>query len=156
MFEIRPYFREKNLAADSAMDWAERFFDELIPSSFFGEMMPSVWRERGGAVPAFDISETDDHFVVRADLPGIKADELDISMTGRVLTIKGERKDERTEEKENCYCSERRFGSFSRTLKLPSDVSGEGIDASYKDGVLKVTIPKSETARHRKIEVKTH
>lgn len=154
MFEIGPYFRERGMAGDSTLDWADRFFDDL-PSMLFREMIPS-FRGRDGIMPAFDISETDAHFVVRADLPGINANDLDISLAGNVLTIKGEKKDGRTEDGESCYCSERRFGSFSRSFKLPSDVSSEGIEAAYKDGVLSVTIPKSEASKHRKITVKTH
>ncbi len=153
MFEIGPYRGRR--AGLPALDWADRFFNELIPSGFFREM-PSILRDSGSIMPAFDISEKDDHFVVRADLPGIHAKDLDISLTGNTLTIRGEKKDEMTEDNENCYCSERRFGSFSRTFTLPSDVKEEGIEASYKDGVLRVTIPKSEAGRQKKIEVKTH
>ncbi len=156
MFETGPYFRERNLTGDSTPDWADRFFSDVVPSRLFREMIPSFRWGQDGIMPAFDISETDAHFVVRADLPGINANELDISLAGNVLTIKGEKKDERREDGENCYCSERRFGSFSRSFKLPSDVSSEGIEAAYKDGVLSVTIPKSEANRHRKITVKTH
>jgi HSP20 family protein len=74
----------------ATLDWAERLLNELMPSALFRETMPSGWREQGVIMPAFDISETDDHFVVRADLPGIDAGNIDISLAGNVLTVKGE------------------------------------------------------------------
>ena len=155
-FEVTPFRRSRSPAnVPATLEWADRFFNELVPSRLFREMMPSLFREQGELIPAFDISETGDHFVVRADLPGIDAKNLDINLTGNVLTISGEKKEERTEEHENSYYSERRFGSFSRSFSLPADVKEERIEASYKDGVLQVNIPKSETARHKKIEVKT-
>jgi len=157
MFEIAPFRREKSrMNVPGTLDWADRLFNELVPSRLFREMMPSMWREQGAIMPAFDISEADDHFVVRADLPGIDAKNIDISLSGNILTIKGEKKDERTEENESYYCSERQFGSFSRAFTLPSDVKEDGIEATYKDGVLQVKIPKTATARQKKIEVKTH
>lgn len=158
MFGLAPYRRERSLVnVPATLDWADKLFSELTPSRLFREMMPSsFWREEGELMPAFDISEADDHFIVRADLPGIDAKNLDISLSGNVLTIRGEKKDERTEEKENYYYCERKFGSFSRSFTLPSDVKEEGIEATYKDGVLQVNIPKSETARSKKIEVKAH
>ncbi len=158
MFGLAPYRQERSLAnAPVTLDWADRLFSELMPSRLFREMIPSsLWREQGAIMPAFDISEADDHFVVKADLPGIDAKNIDISMRGNVLTISGEKRDERTEEKEHYFYSERQFGSFSRSFTLPSDVKEEGIEATYKDGVLQVKVPKSETAQRKKIEVKTH
>jgi HSP20 family protein len=82
------------------------------------------------------------------------AKDLDISLAGNVLTIRGEKKNEKSEEKENYYYCERQFGSFVRSFTLPSDVKEDGIEATYKDGVLHVNIPKSETAKQKKIEVK--
>lgn len=137
------------------LDWADRIFDDLAAAGLLGEVTPAFLRGEGEIVPAFDISETEHHIKVRADLPGVDAGKLDISLTGNVLTIRGEKTLEKSEEKESCRCSERRFGSFSRSFTLPTDVSGEGVDASYKDGVLLVSIPKSATAKHKKIDVKT-
>ena len=123
-------------------------------TGFFNELMPSMMKEHGEMMPAFDISEADDHFVVKADLPGIDPKNLDISLTGNVLTIRGEKKEEREEKNERYYTLERQFGSFSRSFMLPADVKEEGIGASYKDGVLRVNIPKSERAKQKKIPVK--
>ncbi len=105
-------------------------------------------------LPDLDVSETDKEFIVRAEVPGIEKDNIDITLTDGLLTIKGEKKHEKEEKEENYHCVERRYGSFARTLRLPSDVEHDKIDASYKDGVLKLVIPKPEKAEAKKIEIK--
>ncbi|SPF47724.1 hypothetical protein SBDP1_680065 [Syntrophobacter sp. SbD1] len=82
------------------------------------ELMPSVLKEHGELLPAFDIAEADDHSIVKADLPGIEPKSLDISLSGNVFTIRGEKKEEREEKNERYYTVERQFGSFSRTFML--------------------------------------
>jgi HSP20 family protein len=154
MNEISTHRRDKFSGNVPALDWADRLFNELMPSRIFRELMPSMLKEHGGMMPAFDISEAEDHFIVKADLPGIDAKSLDIGLAGNVLTISGEKKEEREEKSERFYAVERQFGSFSRSFMLPSDVKEEGIDANYKDGVLTVTIPKTEHAKQKKIKVK--
>ncbi|MGO9020003.1 MAG: Hsp20/alpha crystallin family protein [Syntrophobacteraceae bacterium] len=146
MAEISVHRRERpSENVPVALGWADRLFNEL---------MPSRMKEHGEMMPAFDISEADDHFVVKADLPGIDPKNLDISLAGNVLTIRGEKKEEREEKNERYYTLERQFGSFSRSFMLPADVKEEGIEASYKGGVLRVNIPKSERAKQKKIPVK--
>jgi HSP20 family protein len=154
MKEISTHRRERSSENLPVLDWADRVFNELMPSRVFRELMPSVLKEHGGLMPAFDISEADDHFIVKADLPGIDAKSLDIGLSGNVLTISGERKEEREEKTGRYYSLERQFGSFSRSFLLPADVKEEGIEANYKDGVLTVTFPKTERARQKKIQVK--
>jgi len=157
MFELTPFRKDRSVTnAPLAWDWADRLLNEFMPSRLFREMMPSLWREQGALLPAFDITEAEDHLVVRADLPGIDSRNLDISLAGNVLTIKGEKKDERTGQNEFYHYCERQFGSFTRSFTLPSDVREEGIEATYKDGVLQVRIPKTERAEKKRIEVKTH
>lgn len=131
----------------SSVDWVERFFGELFPTSF---------GEREELFAEFDISETDEHYVLKADIPGIEAKELDISITDHVLTVKGKKKEELEEKKECYHHTERRFGSFSRSFALPEDIKAEEIDATYKDGVLRLTIPKGELLKPKKIAVKAH
>ncbi|MFZ0929005.1 MAG: Hsp20/alpha crystallin family protein [Syntrophobacteraceae bacterium] len=155
MAEISVHRRERpSENVPVALGWADRLFNELMPSRIFRELMPSMMKEHGEMMPAFDISEADDHFVVKADLPGIDPKNLDISLTGNVLTIRGEKKEEREEKNERYYTLERQFGSFSRSFMLPADVKEEGIEASCKGGVLRVNIPKSERAKQKKIPVK--
>ncbi len=152
MAELSVHRRSGNVPV--ALDWADRFFNDFMPSRIFRELMPSMLKEQGEPMPAFDIAETDDHFNVKADLPGIDPKDLDINLTGNVLTIRGEKKEEREDHKERYHFTERRFGSFSRSFMLPADVKEDGIEASYKEGVLRVNIPKSERAKQKKIPIK--
>lgn len=104
--------------------------------------------------PAVDIKEEADRYLLHADIPGVKADDIEVSMDKGVLTIKGERKHESTESKEGFKRVERSHGVFMRRFSLPDGVDGENISASSKDGVLEVVIPKSEPEKPRRIEVK--
>jgi len=104
--------------------------------------------------PAVDIKEEADRYLLHADIPGVKADDIEVSMDKGVLTIKGERKHESTESKEGYKRVERSHGVFMRRFSLPDGVDGENISASSKDGVLEVVIPKSEPEKPRRIEVK--
>ncbi len=105
--------------------------------------------------PAVDIKETEDKVVVKAEVPGIDAKDINISVTGDVLTIKGEKKSEREEKEANYHLVERSYGSFSRSLTLPSAVDLDKIEASYDKGVLTVTCPKKEEIKPKAIEIKT-
>jgi len=155
MAEISVHRRERPSGnVPVALNWADRLFNELMPSRVFRELLPSMMKEHGELMPDFDIAEGDDHFSVKADLPGIDPKNLDISLAGNVLTIRGEKREEREEKNGRYYTMEREFGSFSRSFMLPSDVKEDGIEASYKDGVLRVNIPKSERAKQKKIPVK--
>jgi len=110
--------------------------------------------ETGRWMPSVDVSETDKELVVRAELPGMDPKDIDISLSGNVLTIKGERKHDREEKKENFHLVERSSGSFSRTLRLPVEVKADKVKADYKDGVLSISMPKMEPEAVKKIEVK--
>ena len=128
-------------------DWVDRMFDKVVPALF---------AEQGGIFPEFDIAETGEHIIVKADLPGIDVDDLDINVVNNVLTVRGERKEEYEESKEQYHRIERRCGSFHRSFTLPAAVDTEGIEAHYKDGVLTLKIPKSEAAKPKRIEIHTH
>jgi len=107
-----------------------------------------------GWTPAFDLYEDKDKFTVKAELPGMKKEDLDITLDGDTLTISGERKREEEQKEGNTYRSERFFGRFQRSLTLPQPVDLNKIQASYKDGILMVELPKSEEAKRKQIEVK--
>ncbi len=102
--------------------------------------------------PAIDVVEDKDGFTVLCDLPGVKLENLDISVTQDVLTIKGEKKE--NENKSKVYRKETWEGSFQRTLALPTSVDGSKVEASFKDGVLKVTLPKREEVKPKQITIK--
>jgi len=105
--------------------------------------------------PAVDVSETAEEVVVKAEVPGMEAKDIDISLSGDILTVKGEKKSEREETKENYHLVERSYGSFSRSLKLPAAVVVDKIEASYQKGVLTISCPKKEEVKPKTIEVKT-
>jgi HSP20 family protein len=92
--------------------------------------------------------------VVTAEIPGIDAKDLDVTLSDGILTVKGEKKQEKEDKGENYHRVERSYGSFHRSFRIPEKVESEKVDASYKDGVLKLTLLKAETSEPKKIEVK--
>ena len=105
-------------------------------------------------MPAVDISETGDKITVKAEVPGLEAKDIEISMVGDTMTIKGEKKLEREEKEENYHMVERSYGSFTRAMKLPGTVDADKVEASYKNGVLTVVLPKKEEVKPKAIEIK--
>lgn len=106
-------------------------------------------------MPSMDVSETGKEIIVNAELPGMDATNIDISVRGSVLTLKRERKREYEEGDENLHRVERRYGAFSRSIGLPAEVDSEKAEATYKDGVLRLILPKTKEESVRKIQVKT-
>jgi len=104
-------------------------------------------------MPAMDLVETDDRFVLRADLPGLAEEDIKIELEDGTLTLSGERKAEHESKSEGYYRVERAFGSFSRSLTLPQGVDPEAVTASFDRGVLEVRIPKPEQRKPRRIEI---
>jgi len=127
----------------------DRLFD-----SFFG-LAP--WEETlpGGWTPDVEVADTDKEILVKAEVPGLGPEDIDVRVSGNVLTLSGEKKEETEEKKSGYYRSERRFGSFLRTIDLPTSVNAEAVSAEYDKGILTVRIPKSEDSAPRKIEVKS-
>ena len=104
---------------------------------------------------ALDVVETDDEYVVKASLPGMNPDELDITYDSNLLTIKGEVQKEEEFEEGRYHLRERRYGAFSRSISLPTSVKAEKIEASYEAGILKLRLPKSEEAKPKRIKVRS-
>jgi HSP20 family protein len=107
----------------------------------------------GAWSPALELAEDKDNLVVTAELPGLKREDIEVTLHDGVLTIAGERKNERKVEDAGVYRTERFFGRFQRTLELPAEVAGNNVKADYKDGLLTITLPKSEAAKPKKIGV---
>jgi HSP20 family protein len=109
-----------------------------------------------GKVPAVDFVDDEKAYVVTAELPGMSENDVDVKYTDGVLTIRGEKKEEKEEKKKDYYLSERRYGSFQRAFQVPNGIAAEKIDATFKDGVLTVTMPKSPEAvkNEKKIAIK--
>lgn len=108
---------------------------------------------RGAWAPSVDIYENKDQIVLEAELPGMKQDEFDLTIENNVITLRGERRFEKTDESDNYHRVERSYGSFTRSFTLPQTVSAEEAKAEYNNGVLRVTLPKREEAKSRRIEV---
>src|SRR3954453_18631750 len=122
-----------------------RLFSTLFDQSDTG---PRRW------VPAMDLTEADDHFVLKADLPGLAEDDVAIEIQDNTLTISGERKEEHEEHQRGWYRVERSFGRFSRSLSLPEGVDADAVSAEFDKGVLEVRIPKPEERKPRRVAIK--
>ena len=105
-------------------------------------------------VPFIDVSETKENLIVKAELPGVNPEDLNITLTDDTLTIKGEMKQEIIGKGEGYHRTERRYGSFSRTLKLPCRVKEEGVEATYKKGILNMVLPKCRPEKAREVKIK--
>lgn len=103
--------------------------------------------------PDIDIKETKDSILVQAEIPGVNKDDIEITLNDDIITIKGEKKEERKEEEENCLLIERSYGKFQRSFRLPSEVEMEKVKAEFKDGVLKLHLPKSERSKPKEIKI---
>jgi HSP20 family protein len=114
------------------------------------------WAQKFAATPAVDVVETDKAYEITAELPGIDQKNIEVNVANGGITIKGEKTEETEEKKKDYYVSERRYGSFERYFGLPEGVDADKIDATFKNGVLKVTLPKTAEAQKaaKKIEVK--
>ncbi len=124
----------------------DRFFNDLE--------LPDLFNEERMLVPAFDISETEKEYMISGEIPGINSKDLDITLLDDILTIKGEKKQENEEKEENYHRVERHYGSFQRSFRIPEKVKTDELDATYKDGILKLSLPKAEASEVKKIEVK--
>jgi HSP20 family protein len=120
----------------------------------FSEMAPSGAAQQYGFVPQFDVKETGDSYVFKADLPGVEEKDLQITLTGNRLSVSGQRAAEERREGETWYTYERVSGSFQRTFTLPEDIDGEHIRADIESGVLTLVLPKRPEAQPKKITVR--
>ena len=131
----------------------ERRFEDIFGRPFMSAAWRRVPAEERGWAPAIEVFEKEDRFIVKAELPGMKQEDIDVSVVGDMLTIKGERKAETEVKEEDYYCCERSYGGFSRSVALPSTVDAGKIEASYEDGVLEVSLPKAPEVKPKKISV---
>lgn len=145
LMEWRPFREISRLRREM-----DRLWDE-----FFGPGRRALKPLEAEWVPSVDVSETADKLTVTAEIPGIEPKDIDISISGDLLTIKGEKKAEREEKEENYHLIERSYGAFSRTIRLPVSVETDKIEATYKNGVLTITCPKKEEVKAKPIQIKT-
>jgi len=138
---------------DADMD---RMMDEFFGRGTTGSRLDRWFRrdEMPIAAPVVDMFEEKDEIVVKAEIPGIDKDHIEVNLGDHMLTIRGEKKKEDEVERENYYRSERSYGSFRRTLPLPAEVSTEKVKATFNNGILEIRLPKTEDAKAKKIKVK--
>ena len=130
----------------------ERIFDEF----FTEERFPALFRVPTGDIVAFppiDVYDEGDKIVVKAELPGLTKDDVEITVKDRELVIRGEKRKEEEVKEENYYYSERSFGKFVRTIRLPVDIKTEEVKAKFKNGILEIELPKVEEAKPKEIKV---
>jgi HSP20 family protein len=161
--DLIPFGRERRLAPfgrggdhpfEAFQREMSRMFDDFfrgVPTRFTGAEAPF------GTMPRVDVSETDNEYEVKAELPGLEDKDINLQLANNVLSIRGEKKAEREEKDKNYFLSERSFGSFQRSIPFPTEVEEDQVQASFKRGVLTVRLPKTERAKSqaKRIEVKS-
>ena len=152
-YELTTWKPFRDLAPFSNFDSMRREIDRLWDSLYEGTVErrageDSVW------LPSVDVSETKNDIVVKAELPGMDPKDIDVSLSDGHLMIKGQKKHEKEEKDEDYHFVERSYGSFVRAVHLPKQVKNEKISASYKNGVLKIVLPKSEEAKTKEVKIK--
>ena len=133
-----------------------RTLQEEVNRLFSNNLTPSFADEgigRGAWNPNVDIYENKDQIVLEAELPGMNREDFDLTIENNVITLRGERRFEKKDDADNYHRVERAYGSFTRSFTVPQTVSGEGASAEYRNGVLRVTLPKREETKARRIEV---
>lgn len=133
----------------SLQDEVNRLFSTNLSRTFGDEGIA-----RGAWIPNVDIYENKDQIVLEAELPGMNREDFDLSIENNVITLRGERRFEKKDDGDNYHRVERAYGTFTRSFTLPQTVSAEGANAEYKNGVLRVALPKREEVKARRIEVK--
>jgi HSP20 family protein len=126
----------------------DRLFDRFWEGDF--PQLPAL----GEWAPALDVSETKDAVLVKAEVPGMDSKDIQLSLQEQVLTIKGEKRQEKEEKDEHYYRAERSYGAFARAVRLPTPVDGSRVTATFKNGVLSVTLPKAAAAKGTMIPIK--
>jgi len=132
----------------------EREMEEMVERFGRGWPLARWWGEPRGVGPMMDMVDRKDEVVVRADLPGLQQKDVEVTVEGGILTIRGERQEDKECKEEDYYCCERWTGAFTRSLTLPPGVEAEHIRATFRNGVLEVHVPKTKEAKRAKVDVK--
>lgn len=150
MANLIPWRRKKSDVIESFRESANFFPDWFFEEPLFplsGQVFNTQWH------PRIDLTENDKEIVVEADIPGMEKKDIQVSLNGRHLTLSGEKQQEKKETKKGRYLMERCYGAFNRVIELPANVEPSKINATYKNGVLKVTMPKTKEHQGRTIKI---
>lgn len=157
MSSLIPWFnRTPSPVTENSISEFKKEVDALF-NNFFGSKWASpLSTDFKDFSPAFDVKETEEEILVTAELPGVEQSDIEISLMGNILVVKGEKKEEREEKGENRHTIERAYGSFSRSLTIPCDILEEKVEATFSNGVLQLKLPKAQHEKKsmRKIEIK--
>jgi HSP20 family protein len=148
---IRRHENEKNVSRSREWD-PFALMQEMLHWEPFQELSTMWARER--FVPSFEVKETQGSYVFKADLPGVKEEDVDVSLTGNRITISGQRREEKRDENERYYAYERSYGNFSRSFTLPEGVNQDEVHAELREGVLTVTVAKKPEVQPKRISLK--
>jgi len=139
----KPFGEVSSLRKEMDNLWNSFLGETAFPRSFSNDWLPSV-----------DVSETDDQLVIKAELPGLDAKDVNVSISGDLLTVKGEKKKEEERKDEHFHSSERFYGSFQRSFRLPSNIKTDEVDATFNKGILELTLRKTAESKKKEIEIK--
>lgn len=145
----------KHRSEDRPVAGLQREMNRLFDDFFGRDFGIEPFRGPGQWMPALDVSETDKAVIVKAELPGLDVKDVEVSITGSVLTVRGEKKDEKEQKTRNYHRIERTYGSFERVVQLPCPVKNDQTQATFKNGVLTIELPKSEQVRSKSVQIKT-
>jgi HSP20 family protein len=158
--ETKPAVRRRAEPEPWRFSDVERVFEDWF-EDFWSKPFPRMWRPSFARLrplsfeaPTLDVYEQKDDLIVKAEIPGLTNEEIDITLEGDTLTIKGERKKEEEVKDEDFYRSERTYGAFSRSIELPVAVQSDKVTASFKNGVVEIRLPKTEEAKKNVVKVK--
>ena len=127
--------------------------NKMFDGFFYPTTRDNEWMSMWDWNPAVDIYDKDDHIVIKAEIPGVDKKDITVDIKDRVLTLKGERSSDNEEKKDNFYRRERTFGKFERSFSLPAQVDLDKVKADYKDGILKIEIPKPEGQKPKEVTI---
>jgi HSP20 family protein len=145
---LTPYLVNRGLASD-LFDEMDRFFED------WGRMTPVRIDQEHRFDPAWEVAETDEHYLMSVDLPGMKKEDIKIEMSDNVLTVSGERKRGNSEKTQKVQRYEKVYGFFKRSFTLPHAIDASKVEARYEDGVLELYLPKTQAATSRRIEIQS-
>ena len=152
MFDLMPWGKRELKDIAGLKRELDSLFNRFFDVSF--SERPRVF-SKDEWTPRVDVSEGKKEITVKAEIPGCDAKDIHVTLEGRILTIKGEKKKEKEEKDENVHRVERSYGYFSRSMELPAEVDQENVDAAYKKGVLRLVLTKTKETEGKKIEIKT-
>ncbi len=157
--DLIPWKRKKELVSQStehpSLDLPQHL-DDFFNNAFWGDRFtPSLLFEKSGLFPRLDVKEEKKKIIVEAEMPGVESKDIDVALEGRLLKIKAEKKQERSDSAKGYSRHERAYGCYQRTIELPAEVDEEKVEASYKRGVLKIELKKARESETKRIEVKT-